>query len=84
MYVTSKNEPTWVAEVEDLESTRYTYRICKVYGDKFKKDGEFAASIIGERIPATEEQIKHIEACIKANKFVSFNKEMMSPNYEIY
>lgn len=47
-------------------------------------DRDFSSDVIGERIPASEEQIVHIQACIKAKRFVPFNKTMLSPNYEIY
>ncbi len=58
--------------------------MCRAYGDKFMIDRDFSSDVIGERIPASEEQIVHIQACIKAKRFVPFNKTMLSPNYEIY
>lgn len=77
MYAQSKDTSTWVAEVESLSSRKYTYRIG---GNKFKKDNSHGHILV----PATEQQIAHLKACIAANKYIPYTEEMLKPFYEIY
>lgn len=76
MYVTAIKYPDWIA----LEKSpgHYLYRI------SHKK--EYSENSTHGHItrPSTAEEIAHLDACIKAGKYVPFDESMVIINYEIY
>lgn len=76
-YVQSRNNPNWIAETDEGSRVRYKARID---GDKLA----FNSTHGHDLIPATEKQIAHLKACIAADKYVEWNKNMLETNYEIY
>lgn len=79
MYVQSTENPNWIAEVDDLKSKKYKYRII-INNKEFKKDFEHNHNLK----PATEQQIAHLKACIAADKFIPWSENMLISQYEIY
>lgn len=75
MYVTAIKYPDWIA----LEKSpgNYLHRIC---------EGEYEKNSSHSHLtrPSTAEEIAHLDACIKAGKYVPFDESMVTINYEIY
>ncbi len=77
MYVQSLNKKGYIA----LETRPgvYSHRI-DVYSRTFEKNSSHGHSTV----PATKEQIAHLEACIAADGYLPWNDNMLTPQYEIY